>query len=114
MPVIKSDIVIAAIISQPTPQHGQEHRSSGNFGTEVVPGGYDKFFWEVSGVDVPTSVSFDVMQDVRGGTDPVEYERLTDGSVTGVKKIRSLYIANPAGSGHKRFTVTVYASSTGS
>ncbi|GAL91229.1 hypothetical protein N44_00598 [Microcystis aeruginosa NIES-44] len=39
----------------------------------------------------------------------MEYEDLKDGSVTDIKKFRSLYIANPKGSYGGDFIVTVYA-----
>lgn len=100
-------IKIASVTSEASPQNGQDHRSSGNFSTEDVPGGFSKFYWEISGVAVPDGINFDVMKD-RTGKDPVEETDLTDGSITDVVKDRQLYIANPRGASTS-FLVTVYA-----
>lgn len=100
---------IASVTSEGQPQKGQKHRSSGNFSTEGVPGGYSKFYWEISGTAEPDSIKFDVMRDVPMGFDPTEYSDLKNGSVTEIKQERSLYIANPKGSYGGDFIVTVYA-----
>lgn len=100
-------IKIASVTSEPQPQKGQKHRSSGDFSTDGVPNGYSKLYWEVSGVPVPKGISFDVNKD-KTGTDPVIFRNLTDGSVTGVFEDRQLYIANPRGA-NTSFLVTVYA-----
>jgi hypothetical protein len=100
-------IKIASVTSDANPQNGQKHRSSGDFSTEDVPGGFSKFYWEISGVTVPDGINFDVMRD-RTGSDPVEASNLTNGSLTDLIESRQLYIANPRGAGSP-FLVTVYA-----
>jgi hypothetical protein len=100
-------IKIASVTSESQPLQGQKHRSSGNFSTEDVPGGFSKFYWEISGVAVPDGISFDVMKD-RTGNDHTTFNNLTNGSVTEVQQDRELYIANPKGAASS-FIVTVYA-----
>ena len=101
-------IQIASVTSDQQPQDGQKHRSSGNFSTEDVPGGFSKFAWEISGVPVPDGISFDVMEDRSAARDHTIYDDLTDGSETGIEEKRQLYIANPKGA-NSSFLVTVYA-----
>ncbi len=101
-------IQIASVTSAKQPQDGQSHRSSGNFSTEDVPGGFSKFVWEISGVPTPDGISFDVMEDRSAARDHTIYENLTDGSQTGIEQKRQLYIANPKGASSS-FLVTVYA-----
>lgn len=108
MTLTATRIQIAQITSGPTPQEGQKNRSSGDFSTEGVPGGFSKFYWEVSGVSVPAGVMFNVMEDKSAAIDPVIWSDLTDGSVTEIKKFRQIYIANPRGASGN-FVVTVYA-----
>jgi hypothetical protein len=52
-------------------------------------------------------VTFDVLEDVRAGFDPLRQEGLSDGAKTGVVTSQSLYIANPAGT-DQPFVVRVY------
>ncbi len=107
--MITQKVKISSVTSSPTPQRCQKHRSSGNFSTQDVPGGFNKFYWKVSGRNVPNSINFDVMQDKPIGNDPVIYRNLKYGCVTEIKEFRGLYIANPRCSDGKIFTVTVYA-----
>jgi hypothetical protein len=100
-------IKIASITSDSKPQQGQSHRSSGDFSTEDVPGGFSKFYWEISGVTVPDGISFDVKKD-KVGRDHTPFENLTNGSITEIEQDRQLYIANPKGASSS-FLVTVYA-----
>ena len=102
-------VKIASVTSEGQPQEGQKHRSSGNFSTEGVPGGFNKFYWEITGTEKPESIKFNVKRDKSVAKDPVEYEDLKDGSVTEIKEHRSLYIADPKGSYGGDFIVTVYA-----
>jgi len=102
-------VKIASVTSEGQPQKGQKNRSSGNFSTEGLPGGFNKLYWEITGTEKPESIKFNVMRDKSAAVDPVEYEDLKDGSVTDIKKFRSLYIANPKGSYGGDFIVTVYA-----
>ncbi len=102
-------IQIASVTSEGQPQKGQKHRSSGNFSTEGVPGGFSKFYWEITGTKEPESIKFNVKRDKSAAIDPVEFENLKDGSITEIKQYRSLYIADPKGSYGGDFIVTVYA-----
>ncbi|CAG9000407.1 MAG: hypothetical protein CENE_02402 [Candidatus Celerinatantimonas neptuna] len=105
-------IEIASIRSEGRPQQGQHNRSSGNFSTEGIPGGYNRLYWQVSDIKAPNSVQFDVMMDRSGGIDSVEFERLQNTSITEVKKFRALYIATPRGTDGSDFKVTVYATNS--
>lgn len=103
-------ILIASVTSEGNPQKGQKHRSSGNFSTEGVPGGYNKFEWRITKVDRdPKGIQFNVKKDKSAGIDPQEYGNLTDGSITDIKQIRNLYIADPRGSNGGTFVVEIYA-----
>jgi hypothetical protein len=53
--------------------------------------------WQVSNVQEPAGVQFNVMEDRSLVSDPVIFSNLTDGSVTNIYKDRKLYIANPGG-----------------
>lgn len=100
---------IASVTSEGQPQKGQDHRSSGNFSTEFEVGGFDRFYWEITRTEEPQSIKFNVKRDQSVSSDSTEYENLTNGSVTEIKKFRSLYIADPKGSKGGDFLVTVYA-----
>lgn len=100
---------VVSVTSQGQPQKGQKNRSSGNFSTEFAVEGFNKFYWEITRTEQPQGIKFNVMRDKSAARDPVEYSDLTDGSVTDIKKLRSLYIANPKGSHGGDFLVTVYA-----
>ena len=92
------------IISEPEPQEGQKHRSSENFGTNDMPD------WGSLKWTCPSGVSFMVKKDVTGH-DPTEFEDVTNGTVTGYKSHRNLYIADPSGASTS-FEVTVSAHRT--
>ena len=78
----------ASVTSEPQPQKGQSHRSSGNFSTEECSG--NKLQWSC-----PPGISFDVMQDKSAAHDPTIFEGVTNGTVTDMYQARSLYVANP-------------------
>ncbi len=100
--------LIAAVQSDPHPQPGQEHRSSGNFSTDNAASSATSFVFKVDKSNPKwNSIHFDVMQDVSGGTDPVIYTNVFDGNRETVVRERSLYIANPEGA-DADFTVEVY------
>ncbi|PEO61499.1 DeoR family transcriptional regulator [Bacillus toyonensis] len=104
----KAQQLVAAVLSQPRPLDGQKNRSSGNFSTESLPSGTKYLKWEIEGGGDPDFVSFNVMQDVSAGTDPVHFKGVLSGNRTAVVSKRSLYIANP-GDASEPFTVKVYA-----
>jgi hypothetical protein len=101
---------IARIISEPEPLRGQRHRSSENFSTESIPDGatYLSFTVQGGGTNVDR-ITFDIMQDISGGEDPVIYPGESNGSQSpNVTKYPALYIANPKGA-VSNFEVIVYA-----
>lgn len=102
--------LIASITSDPRPQSGQKHRSSGNFSTEGAPSGTHNIQWTIAMSDgsSPDGITFDVMKDVSGGTDPTIWSGVRNGSQTSYSSYRSVYIANPSGAS-KSFTVLAYA-----
>ncbi|ARU61173.1 hypothetical protein CBW65_09105 [Tumebacillus avium] len=103
--------LIATIISEPHPQEGQEHRSSGNFSYHDLPAGTLNLEWEIdpnttSGADV---ISFDVWSDISFGTDDPIFSGVMSGNRTPVKGTNDkLYIANPSHA-TQNFTVNVFA-----
>jgi hypothetical protein len=98
---------LASVRSEPGPQQGQRHRSSGNFSTQGAPGGTRNLCWNISGNSSAGRISFDVMRDISAGTDPVIFSGLRNGSRTGYYSSRSLYIANPREAGGHSFVVSV-------
>lgn len=89
----------ASVTSEPQPQSGQDHRSSGNFSTEGCGG--TQLRWTC-----PEGIEFDVMKDVSLGQDPTIFSHVSNGEVTSMYQDRSLYIANPTGAS-SNFTVAV-------
>lgn len=104
--------LIASVESDPGPQRGQKHRSSGNFSTDNVPDGTNGLLWKVvpdnSGVD-PNAISFDVMEDVSVGHDPTWWSGVKNNQQTSYKSSRHIYIANSSGASGSDFKVLVYA-----
>ncbi|PIJ96186.1 DeoR family transcriptional regulator [Lysinibacillus sphaericus] len=98
-------ILIARVKSQDVPLTGQKNRSSGNFSTLVLPENTKSLKWEIEDGD---DYTFNVMQDVCAGTDPVIYSNVMSGNRTEVNSQTSLYIANPDGP-NGTFLVNVYA-----
>ncbi len=99
---------IASVTSQPAPQEGQEHRSSGSFSTEDAPSGTKKLQWYVTENDHFETIEFDVMKDKKLQRDPVVFSKIKSGDVTDYKSDRQLYIANPTNAGGKTFIVQVW------
>jgi hypothetical protein len=100
---------IARIVSEPEPLRGQRHRSSENFSTESMPAGTTYLSFAVQGRSDIDQITFDIMQDISGGEDPVIYPGESNGSQSSnVKKYPELYIANPEGA-TSNFEVIVYA-----
>jgi hypothetical protein len=89
----------ASVTSEPKPSEGQKNRWSGNFSTQNCSG--SRLKW-----NCPAGIVFNVMKDVSGGTDPVIFRDITNGTVTDMNQDRSLYIANPRNAG-ENFTVSV-------
>lgn len=103
---------LASVISSGHVQHGQKHRSSGNFNMKIA---IDALYleWEVSESPTPHVVTFEVWVDISLGIDKPLFDgqRLKTGDKTRTTDenidARSLYIANPQGT-DSNFLVTVY------
>lgn len=78
----------ASVTSEPNPQHGQKHRSSGNFSTEGCSGDKIQF-------SSPEGVVYDIMEDKSLAPDPTIYKDVTNGTIVEKVSSRSLYVANP-------------------
>ncbi|MEL6142169.1 MAG: DeoR family transcriptional regulator [Bacteroidota bacterium] len=108
MPGIQFKTVpLSYVSSGPTPQAGQNNRSSGNFTTDEIPAGATGLYWEIYGINAK-DISFNVMMDHSGGADPVIFTDVKNGFTTKPVVNRKLYIANPKNS-KAIFTVRVYA-----
>ena len=107
----ENSILLAAVRSRAIPLDGQDARSSHNYSTYVGSKGATSFLYEV-GEDNPNwqSLSFNVKEDISGGSDHVWEENVYSGNRGDVVRKASLYIANPqgAGGGSDYFTVMVY------
>lgn len=101
---------IASVTSEPQPQSGQDHRSSGNFSSEGYPSDTQYFLWEVTNVDgTPNQViHFDVKEDKSVQIDHTPYPNCYSGKQDTPMSSRSLYIANPQNA-TANFIVTLYA-----
>ncbi|MFD2573189.1 hypothetical protein ACFSUS_21280 [Spirosoma soli] len=101
--------LLATVVSDPQPQPGQKHRSSGNFSTDSMPSGTKYVSFQVINTANPDIIHFDVMQDVSMGIDPTRYSDAYNGFQSNyTDPHRSLYIANPRNASGN-FTVQVYA-----
>lgn len=86
--------LLAKVLSDPSHQKGQNHRSSKNF-TLAPPVGVTGIKWVC-----PNGVTFSVMEDIRGATDPVHLVNISNGVVTAIpqsKNKKRFYIADPSG-----------------
>ncbi len=103
--------LLATVLSEPTPQPKQKHRSSGNFSTDGLPSECKFIKFAVKNNPNPDAITFDVKHDISAGIDTTWWKDVNNGyrSNENVKACRTLYIANPAGADGKPFTVEVYA-----
>ncbi|SMD16283.1 Ca2+-dependent phosphoinositide-specific phospholipase C [Sporomusa malonica] len=99
---------IAAVVSLPTPEEGQDQRSSGNFNTQEVPERTIMVNWRVEQNDA-WPLSFDVMRDDSSNPDNTIFYKLAAGLRTDVNVERSLYIADPVCSNSSNFLVVADA-----
>jgi len=100
--------LIAAVQSEPQPQKGQKHRSSGNFSTVSADSCATILIFKIDKSNPKwNSIRFDVKEDKSEGKDPVIYTDVYSGNREPVVRERSLYIANPEGA-DADFTVEVY------
>lgn len=88
---------VAGVTSQPRPQEGQEHRSSGNFSYQNLPENTVAIQFAIDTETEPADyIVFDVMEDRSLRRDEVIYQNVGNGSQFPVEGVdRSLYIANP-------------------
>ncbi|UZM97896.1 hypothetical protein OL548_23600 [Lysinibacillus sp. MHQ-1] len=66
--------LLASVLSEKNKLKGQNHRSSGNFNTLLIPSlETESFTWEVQDADgnALNDITFDVMQDLCADIDPV-------------------------------------------
>lgn len=102
---------ICSVTSDPSPQHDQKHRSSGNFSTQEAPDGTKQIQWFVTENDNFSKIEFDVMEDhnsIFDRKDPVVFSKVKNETITKYKGSRQLYIANPSNAGGKTFIVQVW------
>lgn len=105
---VQSDNPISSVTSQPNPQPGQDHRSSGNFSTEDAPHGTRQIQWFITENDNFQNITFDVKEDVKLWFDPIVFRGVRNGQVTEYKSNRQFYIADPSGAGGKTFIVQAW------
>ncbi len=98
---------IVSITSEGQPQHGQSHRSSGNFSTQVSKPPR-QLQWFVTDNGQSSQIKFDVMEDKSLAPDPTIFKGISNGAVTAYYSSRSLYIANPSNTGGNSFGVQVW------
>ena len=103
---------LGSIRSEPTPQSGQNNRSSGDFSMEGASGAI-YLEWEISDTANPEAISFKVMCDKSMATDPYLFGGNSIKSGESTQAVdpsigeRKLYIANPSNA-QDNFLVTVY------
>lgn len=107
--VASADTTLAKVNSSYMPLPGQTHRSSQNFSTKDAPGNAHLLCFGVSNNDHAGSIKFAVKEDIRGGTDPVKYTDVRNGSCLNIVRSGALYIADPSGANNHDFLVTVNA-----
>ena len=102
------ETLIAAVQSEPQPQKGQKHRSSGDFSTDNADSSATGLLFKINKSNPKwNSIHFDVKEDKSGGKDPVIYTDVYSGNREPVVRERTLYIADPEGA-DTDFTVEVY------
>ena len=86
--------LVAAVESEPHPQSGQKHRSSGDFSLNA-----GQYTVKITGDNPdPKSIFFNIMKDVSLGHDPKVQIDVGDGSVINFEdNERTIYIADPRG-----------------
>ncbi|HSP78726.1 MAG TPA: hypothetical protein VLQ93_09370 [Myxococcaceae bacterium] len=94
---------IASIVSSANVLPGQDHRSSWADAEFRVISNGASFTLNVSGG--ASGLTFDLMQDVSGGHDPVVASGVKNGSTVKLSTGRAYYIANPKNSDNQSFTV---------
>ena len=102
--------LLVSVQSDPAPQPGQKNRSSVNFQFSSLPQGDIEI--DVSGNPNAGSLTFNIMQDVSLGSDPVILKKVSNGNQvpsTTFKTKTNYYIASPSGTGGQDFVVLFYA-----
>jgi hypothetical protein len=94
-------LFIGTLVSDYRKLSGQDHRSSwGDLAIRAL--GDPTVTLQVEG---SSGVSFDIMKDVSGGTDPVILKGAKNGSTFKAKDGDAYYVANPANAGNTTFKV---------
>lgn len=94
---------IATLQSASSPLAGQSNRSSwANMSYRALPDG-TVFTLTVSGGSA--GVSFNIMQDVSGGSDPTVVKGATNGSEVRLDSNKAYYISNPQNANAQPFVV---------
>jgi hypothetical protein len=103
--------LMATVVSDPEPQPGQKHRSSGNFSTESMPENPIRWKWVVTGHPNCDAICFNVKHDIKAAIDTVWFKDVYNGKQTknNMKKEGSLYISDPSNANGQKFNVSVYA-----
>lgn len=104
----------ASVVSAPRPLAGQKNRSSGNFGINFTSSTLRWEVYDASGFN--SNIRFNVMKDIRFGSDSVMFRGLGDYFYTNRPSVNKfnlfgendLYIARPSGA-TGNFTVVVTA-----
>lgn len=103
-------------LSLPGPESDHNHRSSGNFTTEIQHRSPTGLRWEIRwaapNVDPwngqpATGITVDVKQDQSAMVDPTPFPGIKHGSTTDYQSYRRVYVANPTGADGS-FWVLVY------
>jgi hypothetical protein len=85
-------VPICTARSHPAPLPGQKRRSSSDVSTAGAPSGVSRLRFTC-----PRGISFNVMCNMNGGTDPVVWAGLTNGSQMPFQRLTNIYISDPAG-----------------
>lgn len=102
--------LLVSVQSDPSAQPGQHNRSSANFQFSSLPQGDLEI--DVSGNPNAGSLTFNIMQDISMGTDPVILKTVSNGQQvpsTTFKTKTNYYIASPSGTGGQDFVVLFYS-----
>ena len=100
--------LLSAVVSLSAPQHGNQHRSSGNFSTDNADKGAKRFIIKVTDNPNAESISFDVKEQKEGEKDPTIWKDVYSGNKVPVERKRDLYIANPKGAADPDFRVELF------
>jgi hypothetical protein len=93
--LVKGFTEVASVMSNDTPEPGQNNRSSGNFSAQTLPAGTRALAWTVSENAGSGNIVFNVREDRSDDSDPVVFQAVKHRTVTGTSSARRLYVADP-------------------